>query len=84
MQTKVSVRGQTVIPQEIRQALGISCNTILRWKVLDGTIVVYPVPRDPAQSSLGMLKDKGLSLEDFLNERQRDRDREANGSLCSR
>ncbi|MBI2939333.1 MAG: AbrB/MazE/SpoVT family DNA-binding domain-containing protein, partial [Chloroflexi bacterium] len=47
MQTKVSVRGQTVIPQEIREALGISPGDTLAWRLHDGAILVYPLPADP-------------------------------------
>lgn len=84
MQTKVSVRGQTVIPQEIRQALGITTNTLLYWKVQNGIILLYPLSNDPTQDSLGILKDKGFTLEDFLKERQREREKEKLANLHSR
>ncbi len=81
MQTKVSVRGQTVIPQEIRHSLGITSNTLLYWKIQNGVILLYPLSKDPGQSCLGILKDRGFTLEDFLRERQQEREKEASGNL---
>lgn len=81
MQTKVSVRGQTVIPREIRQALGIGPNTLLSWKVQNGIILAYPLSQEPARASLGILKGKGFTLQDFLTERQQERERELNADL---
>ena len=75
MQSKVSVRGQTVIPWEIRKALGITPNTILHWKVQDGAILVYPVPSDPVKASLGILKGRG-TFQEFLRERNEERTKE--------
>ena len=75
MQSKVSVRGQTVIPQEIRKAFGIKPHSVLHWRIQDGAIVVYPVPEDPVKASLGILKGKG-TFEEFLKGRNEDRARE--------
>lgn len=78
MQSKVSVRGQTVIPREIRKLLGITENSLLCWEVEDGAIKVYPVPADPVRASLGLLKERG-SLGEFLGERAAERARERRG-----
>jgi AbrB family looped-hinge helix DNA binding protein len=78
MQSKVSVRGQTVIPREIRKLLGITPNSFLSWEVADGVITVHPVPADPVHASLGLLKGRG-SLDEFLGERGEDRARERRG-----
>ena len=75
MQSKVSIRGQTVIPNSIRKAFGITANSLLYWKVQDGLILVYPVPADPVQSSLGLLREKG-SFEEFLRDRNEGRSNE--------
>ncbi|MFH1141752.1 MAG: AbrB/MazE/SpoVT family DNA-binding domain-containing protein [Chloroflexota bacterium] len=75
MQSKVSVKGQTVIPREVRKALGITLHTLLHWEVQDGVVVVYPVPADPVRASLGALKGKG-AFKEFLKERQEERQRE--------
>ena len=75
MQGKVSVRGQTVIPREIREVLGITANSVLHWKIQDGVILVYPVPTDPVRASLGVLRGKG-AFEGFLRERNEGRTRD--------
>ena len=75
MQTKVSVRGQTVIPREIRKSLGITPDTTLHWTLQNGVINVYPVPADPVRASLGLLKGK-LTFGEFLKERQMERAKE--------
>lgn len=73
-QTKVSVRGQTVIPREIREQLGIKPNTKLAWSVRDGVIIVVPIPEDPVRALVGILKDTGYTFEDFMEERRRERE----------
>lgn len=74
MKSKVSVRGQTVIPKEIREALGITPETTLHWNLRNGYIVVHPVPKDPVAASVGILRGKGLSTQGFLEERRRERE----------
>lgn len=75
MKSKVSVRGQTVIPSEIRRALGITPDTTVHWKVVNGTIVGVVVPADPVKASLGVLKGK-VSSDDLRRERTEERARE--------
>jgi AbrB family looped-hinge helix DNA binding protein len=72
-QTVVSVRGQTVIPQEIREKLGIKPKTKLDWSAEDGVITVIPIPEDPIEASFGMLAGRGYTLKDFLEDRRRER-----------
>ncbi len=75
-QTKVSARGQAVIPQEIRAKLGIKAGTKLAWSTRDGVIIVVPIPEDPVEASFGILKGKGYTFEDFMEERRRERELE--------
>ena len=76
MKSTVSVRWQTVIPQEVREALHIQPNSKLDWEVRDGYIVVHPVPVDPVGAALGMFKGRGPNTDDLLAERRRERERE--------
>lgn len=76
MQTTVSVRGQTVIPRKIRQALGIKPHTKLEWQVKDGVIIIHAIPPDPIQAARGMLKGRGLMTETLLAERSLQRSEE--------
>ena len=68
MRSRVSVRGQTVIPREIRQVLGITPKDTLEWRIEDGVIRVFPIPTDPLRASLGILKGK-VTFEEFLDDR---------------
>lgn len=76
MKTTVSVRGQTVIPQEIREQLGIVPQTTLEWEVRDGVIIVYPIPIDTVHAARGILKEQGPTTEDLMIERRQERQRE--------
>jgi AbrB family looped-hinge helix DNA binding protein len=80
MRSTVSVRWQTVIPQEVREALGIEPNSKLEWEVTNGHIVVHPLPANPVRAARGMFKGAGPSVEDLLAERRRERDREEEGT----
>jgi len=71
-QSKVSIRGQTVIPHEIREELGIKPNMKLAWCVTDGAATVKPMPEDPIAASIGVLKGVGPTTEDLLEERRQD------------
>lgn len=76
MQTTVSVRWQTVIPRQIRQALDIKPHTKLEWQIRDGVIIIRPIPADPVQAARGMLKGRGLTTETLLAERSIQRSKE--------
>lgn len=72
MRSTVSVRWQTVIPQEVREALRIEPNSKLEWEVKEGYIVVHPLPANPIRAARGMFKDNGPTVEDLLAERRRE------------
>lgn len=73
MKSRVSGRGQTVIPKEVRKALGITPASVLLWNVKNGRAEVVALPADPVQSLRGILKDTGFSFDEFLKERIKDR-----------
>jgi AbrB family looped-hinge helix DNA binding protein len=76
MTTTVSVRWQTVIPREVREALKIEPKTKLEWEMRDGYILIYPIPADPIRAARGLFKQGSFSTEDLLEERRRDLGRE--------
>lgn len=76
MKSKVSVRGQTVIPKAVRDQLNISQETVLEWKVQDGVVVVMPLPADPIEASFGVLKGGKPAVADLLKLRREERRRE--------
>lgn len=75
MQSVVSVRGQTVIPKELREKLGIKPHTRLDWTLKNGTLIAYPIPEDPVAALRGVLKGLGSTAE-LLAERGAERDKE--------
>lgn len=75
--SKVSVRGQTVIPQELREALGIHTGTRLSWSVVDGSLLVTPETDDPVRSTRGLLRGLGPTTAHLLAARREERAREA-------
>ncbi|HLG12844.1 MAG TPA: AbrB/MazE/SpoVT family DNA-binding domain-containing protein [Dehalococcoidia bacterium] len=76
MESVVSVKGQTVVPKEIREALGIKPKTRLIWIMQDGSVVVRALPDDPIGAAMGALKDVKFSTADLLADRRRDLEKE--------
>jgi AbrB family looped-hinge helix DNA binding protein len=72
----VSVKGQTVIPKEIREAAGIKEGTKLTWILTGSDLRVIVIPDDPVRAVRGILKDTGYTFDDFLRERNEERERE--------
>ena len=69
-ETRVSGKGQTVIPRAIRRLLSIEPGTRLRWELRGNVVMVYPVVQDPVAAAQGKLQGLGASLGDFLEQRQ--------------
>ncbi len=74
--SKVSVRGQTAIPKELREALDIKPGMTLVWTVRDHSLVATPGRGDPIENLRGILKDKPSLTEELLRERRLDKERE--------
>jgi len=72
----LSERGQTVIPKEVRQALGLKAGANLTWTVIDGVATVRPLPEDPVEASIGALKHLKVSTADLLADRRADLEKE--------
>ena len=73
MLTKVSSRGQTAIPAEIRKRYGIKENSKLQWIDEGEIITVVPISEDPIKSFRGMSKNKNL-VKDLLEDRKKERE----------
>ena len=77
MMSKISTRWQTVVPKQVRDELAIGPDWTLSWEVRDGVALVVPIPPDPVRALYGILKGRGGSMvEELLEERRRDRERE--------
>ena len=76
IQSKVSSKGQIVIPKHIRQKYGITEQTIVNWVERDDGIMMVPDSEDPIVSARGMFKQSGL-LDKLLESRKDERKRES-------
>ena len=75
MLTRVSSRGQTSVPAELRKKYGIDANSRLQWIDEGEVITVVPVTGDPIKAFRGKSRGKGLVrslLEGRKEERERD------------
>lgn len=77
MQTKITIRGQTVIPKEIRDKFKINPKKRLEWLVDNGMIVVIPLSEDPVEDAYQCLKGTKVSTDELLKARREGRVLEA-------
>jgi len=56
MQSVVTVKGQVVIPAQIRKRLGVKKGTRLQVEERDGSIVMHPINREYFERMAGILK----------------------------
>lgn len=75
-ESRVYERGQTVVPKRIRDAMGVEEGSTLTWQVEDGVAHVIAIPKDPVRALYGIMKDKGPTFEEYLAERNAERQRE--------
>jgi AbrB family looped-hinge helix DNA binding protein len=60
LKTKVTRKGQTVVPAPIRKQLGIGADSSLIWSSDGKIITVFPIPGDPIRSLRGRTAGKEL------------------------
>ena len=75
-ESRVYERGQTVVPKTIRDALSIEQGSTLVWQVEEGVARVVAIPKDPVRALYGIMKDKGPTFQEYLAERNAERQRE--------
>ncbi|MEA3439976.1 MAG: AbrB/MazE/SpoVT family DNA-binding domain-containing protein [Chloroflexota bacterium] len=75
MQTKITKRGQTVVPAPIRKRYGIQEGDLLVWLDDGETIKVIPIPSDPVEALRGSGEGENL-LAALLLSRAEERERE--------
>ena len=70
--SKVTTKGQVVIPKKIRGKYGIYPSTSIRWIEKKEGILMVPDTEDPIIAARGMLKGSGV-LKVYLKEKQKER-----------
>lgn len=69
---KTSVKGQLVIPKEIREKLGITPGKRVLIRAVGKRAEITPLPADPIRSMRGMLKGGESMAKELLLERKKD------------
>jgi len=75
MSSKVTSKGQVVIPKALREKYGIRPSTEIRWIEREYGILIVPESEDPILTARGMLKGSGV-LKAYLKEKKLDKQRE--------
>ena len=70
--SKVTTKGQIVIPKRIREKYGIYPSTSIRWIEKKEGILMVPDAEDPIIAARGMLKSSGV-LKAYLKEKKEER-----------
>jgi AbrB family looped-hinge helix DNA binding protein len=86
--SKVTSKGQIVIPKRLREKYSISAETRIRWIGRQDGILMIPESEDPIKAARGMLQGSGI-LKAFMTEKNLEKRREnktfeKNGQLCAR
>ena len=73
--SKVTSKGQVVIPKGLREKYVIVSATKIRWIPTEEGILMVPESADPIRAARGMLRDSGR-LKAYMKEKRREKQRE--------
>ena len=73
--SKVTTKGQIVIPKRIREKYGIQPATLIRWVEKKEGILMIPNSEDSISAARGMLKGSGI-LKVYMQEKKKEIARE--------
>ena len=73
--SKVTSKGQIVIPKKIRDKYGIHSSTSIHWIEKKEGILMIPDEEDPISAARGMLKGSGI-LRAYLKDKKREKEKE--------
>ena len=76
--SKVTSKGQIVIPKKIRKRYGIVASTSIRWIEKQEGILMVPDSEDPIIAARGMLEGSGL-LKAYMRGKDREKEMEERG-----
>jgi len=81
--SKVTSKGQVVIPKRLRDKYGIGSSTAVRWIEREQGILMVPESEDPIVATRGMLSGSGL-FKAYLDEKRLEKEREDRRSAGKR
>ena len=73
--SKVTSKGQIVIPKKIREKYGIRPSTSIHWVEKEEGILMIPDPEDPIKAARGMFEGSGM-LSAYLKDKKREKEKE--------
>jgi AbrB family looped-hinge helix DNA binding protein len=73
MTSRVSAKGQVVIPAALRRRLGLKKGIRLLVTEGNGTIILKPLLKDPVEDSFGMFKGTPSAIDVLLADRRGER-----------
>jgi len=73
--SRVTSKGQVVIPKKLREKYGIRPGTVIRWIEKSNGILMVPDSEDPIKAARGMFQGTGL-LNAYLKEKGLERQKE--------
>ena len=73
--SRVTSKGQVVIPKKLREKYGIRSTTVVRWVEEERGILMVPESENPIVAARGMLQGTGI-LKAYLEEKRREKQRE--------
>ena len=74
--TKVTFKGQLLLPVALRRKYDISPDRRVAIIDRDGEIVIRPLEKDPVKGAFGVFADQGGLLKDLIAEKAQERQRE--------
>ncbi|MEE8398795.1 MAG: AbrB/MazE/SpoVT family DNA-binding domain-containing protein [Desulfobacterales bacterium] len=77
--SRVTSKGQVVIPKQLRKKYAIAPATSIRWIEQEDGILMVPETDDPIQTARGMLRGSGL-LKALRKTKQEEKERETVGN----
>ena len=75
LSSKVTSKGQIVIPKRLREKYAIFPATAISWIEKEGGILMVPESADPIKAARGMLRGSGI-LKAYLKEKKLEKQRE--------
>jgi len=75
LSSKVTSKGQIVIPKRIREKYGIRPSTSIHWVEKEDGVLMVPDSEDPIIAARGMFEGSGI-MKAYLDEKKREKAKE--------